>query len=104
MLKRNVSAYVGFQFSIPDKIALQFFKSLYTAIAKNYSIDECVFKARSSLVSQDDNHWVSPMLFLKAFDGKLFHFDESLPPKIKIPSKRFASQLPEIGYFVGRRR
>ena len=104
LLKRNVSAYVGFQYSTQTEIALQFFKSLYAAIAENYPIDECVFKARASLASQYDNHWFNPVLFSKDFDGKLFHFDESLPLKIKIPSKRFVSQLPEIKNFVGRRR
>ncbi|MBM3239064.1 tetratricopeptide repeat protein [Candidatus Poribacteria bacterium] len=104
LLKRNVSAYVGFQHSIPDQIAVHFFKSLYAEIAKNHPIDECVLQARVSIASQYDNHWFNPVLFSKDFDGKLFHFDKSLPPKIKIPSKRFVSQLPDVRNFVGRRR
>ncbi|MBC8234594.1 tetratricopeptide repeat protein [bacterium] len=103
LLKRNVSAYVGFQHSIPNQVALRFFESLYIAIAKNYPIEECVFQARTSLASKYDNHWFTPAIFSKDFDGKLFHFDQSLPRKIKIPSKRFVSLLPEEN-FVGRRR
>ncbi len=89
---RGVPAVISMQFPITDKAALEFSRLFYDSLARGNPVDLAMTDARSGLSfqQQDGIEWVTPMLHMRAPDGRLFAadsttviFDENKPVPIK---------------------
>ena len=73
LLKAELGAVVGMQFSIRDTAALCFAQRFYSALAVGLSIDEAVAAGRVAVAcSGDARGWATPVLYLRSPDGVLF--------------------------------
>ncbi len=72
----GVPAVVAMQFSISDDAAIVFAEELFTSlVGRQYPIDAAVSEARKAIFAEvSEIEWATPVLFLRAFDGRLFEF------------------------------
>jgi hypothetical protein len=77
LLQAGVPAVLAMQFPISDDAALAFSEVVYRRLAAGDSIDEAVAEGRLAIRRRlpDSMEWGTPVLFLRAPDGRLF-----LPP------------------------
>ena len=84
----GLPAVVAMQFSISDDAAIVFAEELFTSlVGRQYPIDAAVAEARKAIFAEvSEIEWATPVLFLRAFDGRLFEFaaDPAAIP-LKVP-------------------
>ncbi len=71
----GVPAVVAMQYKILDPTAQLFSKVFYSAVITNYSLDAAAAEARLALLTgarADRQGWATPVLFMRAPDGKVF--------------------------------
>ncbi len=74
LVRRGLPAVIAMQYEITDRAAIEFARSLYEALADGLPIDGAVSEARMA-VKLDAPHsmeWGTPVLHLRATDGRLF--------------------------------
>jgi len=88
LTRRGIPAVISMQFEITDDAALEFSRLFYDALARGKSVDVAVTTARTglSITEPQSIEWATPMLHMRAPDGRLFAmnvsasiFDESKP-------------------------
>ena len=73
LVGQGVPAVVAMQFEITDAAATIFGSEFYSAIADGYPIDAALAEARVAVFSDDnDVEWGTPVLYLRASDGRIF--------------------------------
>lgn len=74
LLQVGIPAVIAMQFPITDAAALAFSEGVYRRLALGDSIDEAVAEGRLAIRRrlQDSLEWGTPVLFLRAPDGRLF--------------------------------
>jgi hypothetical protein len=73
LVRQGVPAVVAMQFEITDDAAIAFSQTLYEAIADGYPVDAAMAQARLSICSDvNDVEWATPVLYLRAPDGRIF--------------------------------
>jgi tetratricopeptide (TPR) repeat protein len=92
-LVRTVPAVVAMQFAITDDAAAIFSRAFYQALVHNLGVDEAVRAGRIRLTgwNADTLEWVTPVLYLRSPDTRLFDFpqDRIQPPhEAVLPSGR----------------
>ena len=89
MLQQGVPAVVAMQFEITDRAAILFSRDLYDALANGYPVDAAVAEARKAIWADgNDIEWATPVLFLRAEDGRLFNIRSQ--PSRRWPRFRFS--------------
>ncbi len=80
LIRQEIPAVVAMQFEITDWAAIQFAQSFYQRVAKRQPVDHSVMHARNELrlTKQDTLEWGTPVLYLRAPDGRIF--DTTIPP------------------------
>jgi hypothetical protein len=74
------------QFPITDDAAIHFSEALYSALGAGDGVDAAVASARHEmLLQQDDVEWATPVLYLRARDGRLFDLGAAIQPAPSIP-------------------
>jgi hypothetical protein len=77
----GVTAVIAMQFPISDEAAQLFSGELYSQLAGGAPVDEAVSKARQAVqVGTNGQEWGTPVLFMRAPDGRIFDAP-SLPPR-----------------------
>jgi CHAT domain-containing protein len=78
LVKRDIPAVIAMQSEISDEAAIAFATSFYDAIAAGSAVDASLAAARLSMFAErsDDIEWGTPVLFMRAPDGRIF----DLPP------------------------
>lgn len=72
----NLPAVVAMQFEITDTAAIDFARGFYSAIAAGRPVDAAVGQGRQAIFARDnDVEWSTPVLYLRAADGKIFNID-----------------------------
>lgn len=71
LVMRGVGAVIAHQFPIEDRRAMNFATTLYKTIASGRSVEAAVSVARAMVA--DSVAWGTPVLFLRADDGRLFN-------------------------------
>jgi hypothetical protein len=85
LVRQGVPAVVAMQFEITDDAAIAFSQTLYEAIADGYPVDAAMAQARLSICSDvNDVEWATPVLYLRAPDGRIF--DVVAAPVTESPS------------------
>lgn len=75
-LLRGVPAVVAMQSEVTDETARRFAEVLYQALADGSPIDEAVSEVRNLLSGENNPEWGTPVLYLRATDGRLFKVDD----------------------------
>jgi tetratricopeptide (TPR) repeat protein len=78
LVRQGVPAVIAMQFEISDPAALVFSQSLYQAIADGFPIDLAMVEARRAMFAEGNEvEWATPVLYLRAPDGRVFTKDRS---------------------------
>jgi len=81
LVAQGIPAVVAMQFEITDQAATVFSSEFYAAIADGYPIDAALAEARVAVFSDDnDVEWGTPVLYLRASDGRIFDVANAAGP------------------------
>jgi hypothetical protein len=74
LVRGGVSAVAAMQFEISDPAAVAFCRGLYSALAHGRGVDEAVTSGRVAIIglSGQTLEWVTPVLYLRGRDSRLF--------------------------------
>ena len=80
LVQQGIPAVIAMQFEIADDVAQTFAHELYGALADGYPIDAAVTEARKAIFAMGrDVEWATPVLYLRAPDGRIFDVDRTAP-------------------------
>jgi hypothetical protein len=95
----GVPAVIAMQFEITDQAAIVFAHELYAAIADGFAVEAALAEARRAIFgSGNDVEWGTPVLYLRADNGKLFDVAGPVippPPKDEQNEDKGAEPEPE---------
>lgn len=98
LVVQGIPAVVAMQFEITDAAATVFSAEFYAAIADGYPIDAALAEARVAVFSDDnDVEWGTPVLYLRASDGRIFDVAGHGPATPAQPAPEPATSAPEAG-------
>jgi formylglycine-generating enzyme required for sulfatase activity len=81
LIRHGVPAVVAMRFSISDEAAILWSECFYEEIARGVPVDAAVNEARRTLYTHlFEAEWGTPVLYLRAEDGRLFDLPGSPPP------------------------
>lgn len=73
LVRQGIPAVIAMQFEITDKAAIILAQEFYDALVDGYPVDGALAEARKSIfTAENDIEWGTPVLYLRAVDGKLF--------------------------------
>lgn len=72
LLQQGIPAVIAMQFEVTDKTAIVLTHSFYQALADGYPVDAALAEARKSIFISNDLEWGTPVLYLRAPDGRIF--------------------------------
>ena len=82
LVQQGIPAVIAMQFEIADDVASRFAHEFYGALADGYPIDASLTEARKSIfAARHEVEWGTPVLYLRAPDGRIFDVDTVEPPK-----------------------
>jgi formylglycine-generating enzyme required for sulfatase activity len=89
LVRRGLPAVLAMQYEITDRAAVEFSRSFYEALSESMPVDAAVVEARKaiSLAVNNTVEWGTPVLYMRAPDGKVFDMESakvaaSRPPKM----------------------
>jgi hypothetical protein len=81
LVQQGIPAVVAMQFEITDDAAITFSQVLYEAIADGYPLDAATVEARKAIYAEGNwTEWGTPVLYLRAPDGRIFDIQDRPPP------------------------
>jgi len=72
LIQQEAAAVVAMQFPISDDAAVVFTREFYGAAADGEPLDQAMVSARKALLADPGQEWATPVLFLRAADGRVF--------------------------------
>jgi hypothetical protein len=76
LVQQGIPAVIAMQFEIADDVARTFAHEFYGALADSYPIDAAVTEARKAIFAMGrEVEWATPVLYLRAPDGRIFDVD-----------------------------
>jgi CHAT domain-containing protein len=95
LVQQGIPAVVAMQFEITDDAAITFGHVLYEAIADGYPLDAATTEARKAIYADGNlTEWGTPVLYLRAPDGRIFDIQDR-PPPVLPPSAEVQAQEVE---------
>ncbi|MDI6694315.1 MAG: SUMF1/EgtB/PvdO family nonheme iron enzyme [Anaerolineales bacterium] len=90
LVRRGLPAVLAMQYPITDRAAIELSRSFYEALADGLPVDACVAEARKAISIEFPGslEWGTPVLYLRAADGVLFH----LQPPAQASTARIQQQ------------
>ena len=81
LVQQGIPAVIAMQFEIADDVASRFAHEFYGALADGYPIDASLTEARKSIFAAGrEVEWGTPVLYLRAPDGRIFDIENTAPP------------------------
>lgn len=78
IIQQGIPAVIAMQFEITDQAAIAFSNSFYATLADGFPVDAAITEARKEIFSNgNDVEWGTPVLYLRAPDGKIFEMTEA---------------------------
>jgi tetratricopeptide (TPR) repeat protein len=75
-VQQGIPAVIAMQFAIPDEAAIALAQGFYMALAEGSPVDMGLASARRKVFAQGyEVEWGTPVLYLRAPDGHIFHLD-----------------------------
>jgi hypothetical protein len=88
LVQQGIPAVIAMQFEITDRAALIFAHEFYLALADGCAVDMSLAEARKALYSQaDDVEWGTPVLYMRASDGRIFDVESARLAEGVVPAK-----------------
>jgi hypothetical protein len=75
LVQRGVPAVIAMQSEVMDETACAFAEKFYRALAAGLPVDACVGEVRRALAAERNPEWGTPVLYLRAADGRLFDLE-----------------------------
>jgi hypothetical protein len=73
LIRRGIPAVIAMQFEVTDTAAAIFGHEFYLALADGCPVDQAAAEARKAMYASDcDVEWATPVLYLRASDGRIF--------------------------------
>lgn len=72
LVQHGVPAVIAMQSEVTDETACRFAEKFYRALAAGLPVDACVGEVRRALAAESNPEWGTPVLYLRATDGRLF--------------------------------
>ncbi|MFL6197141.1 MAG: CHAT domain-containing protein [Thermoanaerobaculia bacterium] len=72
LVQHGVPAVIAMQAEVMDETACGFAEKFYQALAAGLPVDACVGEVRRALAAERNPEWGTPVLYLRATDGRLF--------------------------------
>jgi len=93
LVQQGLPAVIAMQFEVSDDAAIDLAREFYGALADSYPVDAALAEARKALfAAQSGVEWGTPVLYLRASDGKIFDVAPiAAPPQ---PAKHAGPQPP----------
>lgn len=88
LVRRGLPAVLAMQYAITDNAAIEFSRAFYDVLAEGLAVDTAVVEARKAVSFAVTNtiEWGTPVLYMRAPDGKIFDLDRPQPlPKKAAP-------------------
>ncbi len=86
LVQQGIPAVVAMQFEITDEAAIAFSSTLYEGITVGRPVDLAVTLARQAILAVRPSEWATPVLYLRAGDGKIFDLaDQVIEPPPPAP-------------------
>ncbi|MCI0691139.1 SUMF1/EgtB/PvdO family nonheme iron enzyme [candidate division KSB1 bacterium] len=87
LVRRGLPAVLAMQYEITDRAAVEFSRSFYEALAENMPVDAAVVEARKaiSLAVNNTVEWGTPVLYMRAQDGKVFDMESAKVAAPRLP-------------------
>src|SRR6185437_9991064 len=78
LVRGGVTAATAMQYEISDRAAVAFARGFYGAIARDRGVDEAVSSGRVAILGLSGKtlEWVTPVLYLRGDDSRLFTVDD----------------------------
>jgi len=86
LVQQDCTAVVAMQFPISDGAATAFTGEFYGSLADGLPVDQAVTSARKALLADYAAEWATPVLFLRAPDGRVFDHIVAQPEVTAIPT------------------
>lgn len=82
LLQQGIPAVIAMQFAITDQAAITLAHEFYLALAEGMGVEAALTEARKGIfASNNEVEWGTPVLYLRAPDGRIFDLTESsIPP------------------------
>ncbi len=77
LVQRGVPAVIAMQSEVMDETACSFAEKFYRGLAAGLPVDACVGEVRRALAEERNPEWGTPVLYLRAIDGRLFQLNPS---------------------------
>ena len=91
LVQQDCTAVVAMQFPISDGAATTFTGEFYGALADGFPVDQAATSARKALIAEYAAEWATPVLFLRAPDGRVFDHIVAQPSMTAVPT-----EAPEV--------
>ncbi len=109
LVQQGVPAVIAMQFEVTDKTAITLAHEFYTALAEGLPVDTALGEARKAIFAQgNDIEWGTPVLYMRAPDGKIFDIEQTrrqktapLPPRLEPPPPSRKWKKLTIGLAAG---
>jgi hypothetical protein len=76
LVLKGIPAVIAMQFEVSNEAAIALASGFYKALADNYPVDAAVAEARKAVFAADCGvEWGTPVLYLRAPDGRIFDVD-----------------------------
>jgi hypothetical protein len=72
LAQHGVPAVIAMQSEVMDETACSFAEKLYRGLAAGLPVDACMGEVRRALAAERNPEWGTPVLYLRATDGRLF--------------------------------
>ncbi len=82
LVQHGVPAVIAMQTEVMDETACAFAEKFYQALAAGLPVDACVGEVRRALAAERNPEWGTPVLYLRATDGRLFALADGGPVNI----------------------
>jgi hypothetical protein len=86
LVQQDCTAVVAMQFPISDGAATTFTGEFYGALADGFPVDQAATSARKALIAEYAAEWATPVLFLRAPDGRVFDRIVAQPAVTAVPT------------------
>ena len=97
LVQQDCTAVVAMQFPISDGAATAFTGEFYGALADGFPVDQAATSARKALIAEYAAEWATPVLFLRAPDGRVFDHIVAQPAANGRSDDTGAAALPAHG-------
>jgi DNA-binding transcriptional ArsR family regulator len=76
LVQHGVPAVIAMRSEVMDETACSFAEKFYRALAAGLPVDACVGEVRRALAAERNPEWGTPVLYLRATDGRLFALED----------------------------